>query len=377
VNKDSSGNHLTIPHLDVVCAIHSRFTDTTIRAEVTTALSPSHPHLLLHSPRPCLPIDCAKESNPPTNGREISASVLNSKSQDCIGKSKDKSSRLLTEHNLRALQEQLQSPTVFITRDEVLSTTDTQYQRALRERGWFLLTLNDARAIKLSNVVQTATSDTMVASVITSSILDFVAMRQLGQDTWMNLAGQWSNPDAAIVYNENTMGGYFKAQQYLGGYCSPIKADPALLFPVVTVQAKDYHARYRNAYTAAVILRNLRKLRSCADMGEGDLKAWFDHIAHVITINFTKSNIAICCAWSAVADDGNLEVFSKPIALMSSQEGIDDFHKMTQKICNAVHWATKGNKQWIRDDLEKLLLLVPSLPPVEPEQSVAGSGLDS
>jgi hypothetical protein len=122
------------------------------------------------------------------------------------------------------------------------------------------------------------------------------------------------------------------------------------------------------------MLRNLRKLRSCAGTEEGDLKAGFDDIAHVVTIDFTKENITICCAWSTVADDGHLEFFSKPVALVSSQEGIDDFHNMTHRICNAVHWAKKADRQLIRDDLEKLQLLVPSLPPV---QFVAGSGLDS
>jgi hypothetical protein len=122
------------------------------------------------------------------------------------------------------------------------------------------------------------------------------------------------------------------------------------------------------------MLRNVRKLRSCAGTEEGNLKAGLDDIAHVVTIDFTKENITICCAWSAVADYGHLEFFSKPVALMSSQEGIDDFHNMTHRIRNAVHWAKKADSQWIRDDLEKLQLLVPSLPPV---QFVAGSGLDS
>jgi hypothetical protein len=208
VNKDSSGNHLTILDLGIFSVIHSRFTDTTIRAEVTTALSPSHPHLLLHSPRPRVPIDCAKESNPPTNGPETSASVLNSKSQDCIEQSKDKSSRFLTEQNLRALQEQLQYLTFFIARDEVLSTTDTQYQRALRERGYFLLALNDARAMKLLNVVQTATSDAMVAYIQYSRLRGYAATRpkyldELGRSMEQRLSSTSPCPGRARTCNRS------------------------------------------------------------------------------------------------------------------------------------------------------------------------------
>jgi hypothetical protein len=71
--------------------------------------------------------------------------ILNPTSQQRIEQCKVKSSRFLTERNLQSLQEQLQPPTVIIARDEVLLTTDSKYPWALRERGCFLLALNDAR----------------------------------------------------------------------------------------------------------------------------------------------------------------------------------------------------------------------------------------
>jgi hypothetical protein len=49
---------------------------------------------------------------------------------------------------------------------------------------------------------------------------------------------------------------------------------------------------------------------------------------------------------------------------MSSEEGIDAFYLMIQKIENAVDWVTEENKQWIWDDLKKLQLRVPLLPPL-------------
>jgi hypothetical protein len=53
-------------------------------------------------------------------------------------------------------------------------------------------------------------------------------------------------------------------------------------------------------------------------MNEKDLATQYDGIAHVITIDFTKNDIAICCSWSAVAGSGCLEFFPKPVALMSA-----------------------------------------------------------
>jgi hypothetical protein len=113
---------------------------------------------------------------------------------------------MLTQKNLLALQEQLQPPTFSIAREKVLAPDDPQYPDALHERGCFLLTLSDEsspsnyetiqdvlntpRSIPMSlekatewwNIMEEATSETMVSWVITSGILNCVAMQQPGQD---------------------------------------------------------------------------------------------------------------------------------------------------------------------------------------------------
>jgi hypothetical protein len=50
---------------------------------------------------------------------------------------------------------------------------------------------------------------------------------------------------------------------------------------------------------------------------------------------------------------------------------------MADRIGNAVDWATKQNKDCLKEDLRKLQESVDELPPLIPEMSVAGSGLDS
>jgi hypothetical protein len=197
----------------------------------------------------------------------------------------------------------------------------------------------------------------------------------LGEQAQYHIAAP--NPDLAIGYSEDNLKGVLKARIFLHDQCAPLKSDKQLLFPVVTVEVKgaaiEVHAQRQNMHNSAVMLRNLRTLRDKAGMDASELSTKIDGIAHVITINFTKSEIVICCCWSSVTDDGRLEYNSKPVATMSRNEEFKAFHTMTGQILNAVDWATKRNKGWIREDLKALEPRVGTIQPLIPNGSIVGS----
>ena len=221
-----------------------------------------------------------------------------------------------------------------------------------------------------------APGENVVSGIVTSHILDYVKLRQPEQDLWMNLSAQWSNAfplrtrgtmeypiaapatDASIGYNAKKLPNTVNAKKHLQEICTPVKSEHQLVFPVVTIEAKGrqskLEAQYQNQNDSAVMLRNLRTLREQAGMSAADLKTRFDNIAHVVTIIFTKSNMVISCCWSAMADDGVLEFFSKPVVIVDTDEGLKQFHTMTRNVQNPFDWATNACRDWIKKDLEKL-----------------------
>ena len=169
------------------------------------------------------------------------------------------------------------------TRD--LSYTNAQYPLALEERGCTFIDAQDERApsnletpinaLKVDRAnripsekareiwdeVRAATSEALVAEVVTLNILNRASMRRRDSDSRINLTGQWGNgfplpsrnsepnfliaapnPDATIGYNGENVGGYYKARDHLGDHCSPVKCDKQLLFPVVTVEVKSLNS---------------------------------------------------------------------------------------------------------------------------------------
>ena len=208
-------------------------------------------------------------------------------------RSEDSGVGLLKEENLRKLQEQLNPFIYQIAPTRNLYYTNAQYPLVLEERGCTFIDAQDERApssletiinaLKVDRAnpipsekaremwdeVRVATSEALVAAVVTSDILSSSSIRRRDSDNRINLTGQWGNgfplpsrnsepnfliaapnPDATIGYNGENVGGYYKARDHLGDHCSPVKGDKQLLFPVVTAEVKglnsDAYAQRQN-----------------------------------------------------------------------------------------------------------------------------------
>ncbi|EDU45454.1 hypothetical protein A1F94_003087 [Pyrenophora tritici-repentis] len=336
--------------------------------------------------------------------------------------SEDSGSSLLKEENLRKLQEQFLPQNYRKPSAKNIISTNDQYPALLKRRGCILVPTVEKRrpsncetitkALEVTREEQTppqsyamtwdltrnTNSKAGVTFVFTAKVLDYEILCQTGRDVRSNLAGQWRyghplpsggstlqiaapNPDMTIGYNRDEITGCDEAIEYLGEYCTPIKGDGLLAFPVATAEIKhitgDAYAERQNMHNAAIMLRNLRKLRQLAGMEEEELRTKFDGIAHVITISFTQTTSAIYCCWSAVAEDGQLQFFSKPIAFSWTNNGVEPFRVMVHKIRNAVDWVMEANKQWIRDDMAKLQGRLNTLDPLMPDLSASTASIGS
>ncbi|CAE7177341.1 hypothetical protein CFE70_005667 [Pyrenophora teres f. teres 0-1] len=336
--------------------------------------------------------------------------------------SEDSWSSLLKEENLRKLQEQFLPQNYQKPPPKKITCANDQYPALLKKRGCVLVPTIEKRrpanyetittALEATREEQTPpqnyamTWDLMantnskagVTFVFMAKVLDYEILRQTGRDVRSNLADQWRNgyplpsggstlqiaapnPDMTIGYNRDEMTGCDEAIEYLGEYCTPIKGDGSLAFPVATVEIKhltgDAYAERQNMHNAAIMLRNLRKLRQLAGMDEEELKTKFDGIAHVITVSFTQTTSAIYCCWSAVAEDGQLQFFSKPIAFSWTNSGVEPFRSMIYRIRNAVDWVVEINKQWILEDMAKLQRRLHTLDPLMPGLSASTASIGS